>query len=99
VKVVWSALALERVVEIGEYIARDRSQAAADWVEAIFACVRPLARFPKSGRPVPESARTDLREVLHGSYRVIYRTHPEHILVLTVRHARQELRPDDPELQ
>jgi toxin ParE1/3/4 len=99
VKIIWSALALERVVEIGEYIARDRPNAAADWVEGVFASVGPLARFPKSGRPVPESTRTDLREVLHGSYRVIYRTDPEHIVILTVRHARQELRSDDPDLQ
>ena len=61
--------------------------------------VRPLARFPKSGRRVPESSRSDLREVFHGSYRVIYRTDPEYVIILTVRHARQELQPDDPELQ
>jgi len=97
-KVVWSPLALERVVEIGEYIARDRPNAAADWVAGISAAVRPLARFPKSGRLVPESARTDLREIIYGSYRVIYRTDPDKVVVLTVRHTRQELRPDDPDL-
>jgi plasmid stabilization system protein ParE len=99
VKVVWSALALERVVEIGEFIARDRPQAAADWIEGVFESTGRLARFPKSGRPVPESARTDLREIIYGSYRVIYRTDPEYVVILTVRHARQELRSDDPELQ
>lgn len=98
-KVIWSPLALERVVEIGEYIARDRPQAAADWVEAIFAAVRRLARFPASGRQVRESKRFDLREVLHGDYRIIYRIASDLLVVLTVRHARQELRPDDPDLQ
>ena len=97
--VVWSALALERVVEIGERIALDRPNAAADWVEGIFAAVEPLARFPRSGRPVPESARTDLREIIYGSHRVIYRTDPDQVVVLTVRSVRQVLEVDDPDLQ
>ncbi|MFL5382020.1 MAG: type II toxin-antitoxin system RelE/ParE family toxin [Longimicrobiaceae bacterium] len=98
-KVVWSALALERVVEIGEYIARDRPNAAADWVEGIFAAVRPLARFPGSGRPVPEFKRTDLREIIYESHRVIYRTDSDQVLIVTVRHTRQMLRSDDPDLR
>ena len=98
-KLIWSPLALERVVEIAEYIAPDRPNAAADWVEAIFASVQRLKRFPLSGRSVPESKRSDLREIIHGSYRVIYRVEAERLVVLTVRHARQELRSDDPDLQ
>ncbi len=97
-KVVWSPLALERVVEIAEFIARDRPGAAAEWVEAIFASVDRLKRFPQSGRSVAESQRPDLREVVHGDHRVIYRVEPGHLVVLTVRHARQDLRPGDPDL-
>ena len=97
-KVIWSPLALERVVEIAEFIAQDRPQAAADWVEAIFASVERLNRFPQSGRSVAESPRPDLREVVYRDHRVIYRVEPERVVVLTVRHARQDLRPDDPDL-
>jgi addiction module RelE/StbE family toxin len=96
---VWSPLALERVVEIGEYIAEDYPETAADVVDRIFSSVRRLERYPKSGRRVPESERTDLREVIHGNYRVIYRVDPDRLVVLTVRHARQELHSDDPDLQ
>lgn len=98
-KVIWSPLALERVAEIGEYIARDRPQAAADLVDELFASVKRLERYPASGRRVPESERTDLREVIHGNFRVIYRVDADRLVVLTVRHARQELRSDDPDLQ
>jgi toxin ParE1/3/4 len=38
-KVVWSPLALQRVREHAEYIARDRPQAAEQWVDGIFAAV------------------------------------------------------------
>lgn len=98
-KIIWSPLALERVVDIGEYIARDHPQAAADVVEGIFASVKRLERFSMSGRHVPESERSDLREVIYTNYRVIYRVDPNLLVMLTVRHARQELRPDDPDLQ
>jgi toxin ParE1/3/4 len=99
VNLVWSPLALERVVEIGEYIAEDSPEAAADVVDRLFESVRRLERYPASGRRVPESERRDLREVIHGNYRVIYRVEPDRLVVLTVRHARQELRSDDPDLQ
>lgn len=98
-KLIWSPLALERVVEIGEYIAREHPGAAADVVDGIFASTQRLGRHPASGRRVPESERTDLREVIYRNYRVIYRVDPDRLVVLTVRHARQELRPDDPEIQ
>jgi len=98
VRVVWSPLALERVAEIASYIAQDRPQAAADWADAIFASVLRLESFPESGRRVPESARPELREVIHGRYRVIYRVDPDRVMVLTVRHGRQELQPGDPDL-
>ena len=86
-------------MELAEDIASDRPNAAADWVEAIFASAQRLKRFPLSGRSVPESKRSDLREIIHGSYRVIYRVEPDLLKVLTVRHVRQELRSDDPDLQ
>jgi plasmid stabilization system protein ParE len=97
-KVVWSPLAMERLVAIGEYIAESRPMAAANVVDAIFASVWRLKPFPESGRRVPESSRTDLREVIHGTYRVIYRIEPAQLVVLTVRHARQFLAADDPDL-
>jgi len=34
---------------------------------------------------VPELGRTDIREVIYGIYRIIYRVSPEAILVLTVQ--------------
>ncbi|HEU0014857.1 MAG TPA: type II toxin-antitoxin system RelE/ParE family toxin [Longimicrobium sp.] len=98
-KIVWSPLALERVVEIAEFIARDRPQAAARWADAVFASVLRLEQFPESGRRVPESPRSDLREVIHGRYRVIYRLDPDRVTVLTVRHGRQDLQSNDPDLQ
>jgi len=38
---------------------------------------------------VPELGRPDIREVIYGIYRIIYRVSPEAILVLTVQHGKQ----------
>jgi plasmid stabilization system protein ParE len=95
VRLVWSPLALERVEE-AEYIARDRPEAARRWVRSLFEAVRGLEHFPESGRPVPELPhRPELREVIHGAYRVIYRVEPDRVSVLTVRHARRLLDPSE----
>lgn len=96
--IIWSPLARRRVGEIGEYVAQSRPKAAEDLVRAIFACVRSLEAYPLSGRRVPESARPDLREIIYDNYRVIYRVEPDQWVVLTVRHARQNLKANDPDL-
>ena len=91
----WSPLAIERVVEIAEYVARDDPSAAARWVESVFAAAKRLCAFPESGRHVPETSRADIREVLLGSYRIIYRRDRTVIAVLTVRHGKQTLPADE----
>jgi toxin ParE1/3/4 len=95
VRLVWSPLALERVVEIANEIALEHPAAAEDWVEGIFAAVERLERFPESGRVVPEVRRAEIREVIFGRYRVLYRLDPEQVSVLTIRHSRQHTGPED----
>jgi plasmid stabilization system protein ParE len=99
VKVVWSPRAYERVVEIGEFIALDRPNAAADWIQGILKTAEQLEIFPLSGRHLPELERVDYRELLHEGYRLIYRVDVDYVIMLTVRHSRQPLAPDDPDLQ
>ena len=90
-RVVWSPLALERVEDIARVIAADRPAAAARWVRNTFARVAQLGRYPESGRMVPELGRPEVRQLAHLPYRIIYRVEPKRVLVLTVRHGREEL--------
>lgn len=48
---------------------------------------------------LPERPREDLREVIHGAYRVIYRLDSEQVVILTVRHSRLPIIPGDPDLE
>jgi toxin ParE1/3/4 len=96
VSLIWSPHALDRVSEIAEYIAQERPTAAETWVERIFGAVERLEEFPLSGRVVPEVGREDIREVIAGDFRIIYRVESGKLSVLTVRHARQSFEAGDP---
>ncbi len=88
-RIVWSPLAVQRLREAAEYIAHDKPGTAERWVGGAFEAVGRLAELPHSGRVVPELGRPDIREVIYGIYRIIYRVSPEAILVLTVQHGKQ----------
>jgi toxin ParE1/3/4 len=89
--ILWSPLALDRMEEIAAYIAEDNPEVAERWIENVFARVKTLSRFPESGREVPEIRRREIRELVLGNYRVIYRIRDEEFAILTIRHVKQIL--------
>ncbi len=90
-KIIWSPLAITRVNEIVDYIAEDSPEAARKWVDEIFNKIERIEKFPLSGRLLPEIDRKDIREILFGNYRIIYRILTYEISILTVRHLKQRL--------
>ncbi len=90
-KIIWSPLAIDRTTEIAEYITQDNPSAATKWIEILFDKVQLLKSSPKSGRIVPETQREDVRELIYGNYRIIYRVEKNKISVFTVRHGKQIL--------
>jgi len=93
VRVIWSPRAVERVAEIVDHIAADRPEAARRWADQLFDRAKSLAKFPHRGRRVPELDRTEYRELIHGSYRLIYRVDEVRVNIVTIRHARRVLDP------
>jgi len=94
-KIIWSPLSIERINEIADFISEDSLEAARRWVDDLFNKVERIEKFPYSGRLVPEIGRKDIREILFGNYRIIYRTLQTEIAILTVRHSKQRLPEDD----
>ena len=84
-------MAIDRVAEIANYIAKDKPTAAENWVDKIFSKVETLASSSKSGRIVPEINKDQYREIIYGNYRIVYRIEEKRISVLTVRHGKQLL--------
>jgi len=94
-KIIWSQLALSRIKEIARYIAQDKPKAADKWVDRIFGKVEILSQFPEMGRQVPEINNTNVRELIYGNYRIIYRCDKNKVFILTVRHGQQILPIDE----
>ena len=73
--------------DIKQFIAKDSPHAAQLVTQTVIAAVDRLTLFPQSGRIVPEVADPLVRELIQGSYRIVYRLIREEVHVLTVHHA------------
>ncbi|MBA3003678.1 MAG: type II toxin-antitoxin system RelE/ParE family toxin [Desulfurivibrio sp.] len=94
-KIIWSPLAVDRASEIADYITLDNPTAATRWVERIFEKVNALSSSPEIGRKAPKINREEIRELLFGNYRILYRIEKSHISILTIRHGKQILPVDE----
>ena len=59
------------------FIAKDNSDRARTYGNELIDRVLSIATFPELGRIVPEMGDAAVREVVHGSYRIIYEVFPE----------------------
>ncbi|NCS22859.1 MAG: type II toxin-antitoxin system RelE/ParE family toxin, partial [Microcystis aeruginosa G11-06] len=76
---------------IYNYISQNSPQYAQRLVERLTRRSEQIANFPFSGRLVPEFETEQIREVIEGSYRIIYYIKPEQIDVIAVLHAAQNI--------
>lgn len=90
-QVLWTEPARNDLREIFYFIRPDNPTAARSLVRDIQDKVGRLARFPLSGREVPELRETDFREVIIGNYRAIYRVVGSTVEILTVAHGRRKI--------
>jgi toxin ParE1/3/4 len=82
--VTWSPQSVRDLEAIHAYIS-DESVGYADLVIGrLVAAVERLQAFPESGRMVPERADPSIREIIVGSYRVVYRRSPDLVEIATV---------------
>ena len=88
--IVWSPQSLRDLDAIHEYIAKDSERYADLTVSRIFVAVERLLQFPHSGRIVPERDQPEIREIIVGRFRVVYRIRSAMIEVATVFRASRE---------
>jgi toxin ParE1/3/4 len=93
VKIAWTNRALTDLQEIADYISRDSFQWAAITVEKLIEAASLIETNPFIGRKVPEINEASIRELIIGSYRLIYQTvHKTHVNILTVHHSSRLLK-------
>jgi toxin ParE1/3/4 len=90
---IWTAPALDDLDHIASWIALENERAASELVRRVLDAVERLARFPASGRRVPEAPSTPYREVIVPPCRVIYRRGGRRILIVHVVRSERLLRP------
>jgi toxin ParE1/3/4 len=91
VKVFWTETAVENLSAIYTYISQNSPKYATRIIDRITRRSQQIVNFPLSGRIVPEFETEEIREVIEGSYRIIYYIKPEQIDVLAVIHGAQEI--------
>ena len=90
-KVEWSNPAVDDVLAIKNYIARDSEAYAEHFAEHIIEAAESLDSLPARGRAVPEANDDSIRELIFGNYRIIFRVEEERVLLLTVIHGARSL--------
>jgi len=92
-RVTWTVQALDDIESICEFIAKDAPRYAQVFATQVFSTAEKIRTFPTSGRIVPEVGQKNIREIILGNYRIIYRTGDQEIQVLTVYHSARLLEP------
>ncbi|HCY41290.1 MAG TPA: type II toxin-antitoxin system RelE/ParE family toxin [Prolixibacteraceae bacterium] len=81
---------------MANYISRDSKRYAGLLVNRIQAKARLLKIHPDSGRMLTEFERKDVRELLEGNYRIIYRkANSTQIEILTIHHSARKLKSEN----
>ena len=95
-RVRWAHTAIGHLASIYDHISQDSPRYARRMVDRITSRSQQIAAFPQSGQMVPEYQDPDIREVIEGSYRVIYEVVANEVRVLAVIHGARLLPPQIP---
>ena len=93
----WTRRARDDLVEIALYIARDKPVAALNWIDWLEQRARKISDGPMNYRIVPEFQRADIREMITGNYRTVFKVEADRVVILTVFEGHKELDLDPDE--
>lgn len=92
--VMWAPSALEDIESIAEYIAKDSVDRAALLVTRLMEATDRLQEFPFSGRVIPEIGDECCREIIYGSYRIMYRLEDDEVWITGIVHGARNWNPE-----
>lgn len=91
-KIEWSEIAIADLRSIYEYISRDSAFYADRVINRITGRIKQLEKFPQSGRIVPELNNEMIRELIEGSYSIVYIVEGEYIQGSRVYHSTMKMK-------
>ncbi len=89
-EVLWSNVALARLLEIRDGLHEKDPRAARKILRLLLSRAEQLADFPNPGRTVPELPGSEYRELVERHYRIVYRVREKAVEVATVFEAYRE---------
>lgn len=92
-KIIWSPTAIIDVDAIAEYISRDSPEHASLFVERLIEQTSRLADFPRAGRVIKEINNDNAREIIYGSYRIMYLIREDEIWITGIVHGARDWTP------
>lgn len=90
-KIIWTKSAVVNLENIKNYISQDSTYYAIEFTEKIIGAVEKLNAFPRLGREVPEIRKENIREIIYGNYRILYRVDIEVLYIIAIIHAARDL--------
>jgi plasmid stabilization system protein ParE len=90
-QIIWTESAWSDLDEAADFIARDSAYYAAAFVLEARDVSRILKSQPQIGRMVPELNNPAIRELLVGSYRLIYQIKSDRVYILGFIHGARDL--------
>jgi len=90
-RITWTNQAVSDLEDICEFISKDSFHYAQITAQKIFSSVENLISYPELGRIVPELNNPEIREIILGSYRIIYRYKNDEVEILSVYHSARLL--------
>ena len=94
-KVIWSPSSVEDADAISEYISRDSIYHASFFINRLFEITDRLQEFPFSGRIIPEIDNENCREIIYGSYRIMYKIVKSNVWITGIVHSAQNWCPKE----
>ena len=94
-KVYWTDRAVNDLHALHDYIARTSPEYAQRMVDRLTRRSEQIGTFSNSGRAVPEFDIEPIREVLEGSYRIIYGIRTDRVDILAVIHSSRKILLDE----
>jgi toxin ParE1/3/4 len=90
--IVWSEPAVDDLEAAVEFIAKDSDAYARSLAQLAVDAAESLRRFPNRGHRLPDPKLARFRELIIGSYRLVYLVERKRVLIVAVLHGHRALR-------
>ena len=90
--IIWSDPAVEDLEAAVEFIAKDSDAYARSLAQLAVDAAESLRSFPNRGHRLPDRKLSKYRELIIGSYRLVYLVEKNRVLIVAVLHGHRALR-------